>query len=431
MATPAIIPEVEVLAMQSVATGLFLLAVVHTFAVKRINTFAERFSPGSMGENLFHFLGEIEVVFGLWAAVLVSVWAARFGTQAAVDYVESVNFVEAGFVFVIMCMAATRPILQTSGRFIQMLAALVPIPRPLALYGVTLIVGPLLGSLITEPAAMTVTALLLKDQIFQPSKSNKLKYATLGLLFVNISIGGTLTHFAAPPVLMVAGPWGWTTPFMFAHFGWKAAIAIVVSTVCTVLVFRRQLLELPPAPIREAGTKIPVWVTCIQIGFLALTILNSHYLTFLMALFLFFVGWCTVTREYQDELRIKESLLVGFFLGGLVTLGKLQGWWLQPLLAGLGPQPLFWGATALTAVTDNAALTYLGTLVPDLSEVARYMLVAGAVAGGGLTVIANAPNPAGYGILQSTFGESGISPLHLLLGALPYTIVAAVAFLIL
>jgi Na+/H+ antiporter NhaD/arsenite permease-like protein len=81
-------------------------------------------------------------------------------------------------------------------------------------------------------------------------------------------------------------------------------------------------------------------------------------------------------------------------------------------------------------VTDNAALTYLGTLVPDLTPGARYALVAGAVAGGGLTVIANAPNPAGYGLLRDSFGEDGISPLNLFLSALPFTLLAAAAFLI-
>ncbi len=60
----------------------------------------------------------------------------------------------------------------------------------------------------------------------------------------------------------------------------------------------------------------------------------------------------------------------------------------------------------------------------------KYALVAGAVAGGGLTVIANAPNPAGVGILQDAkvFEKEGISPLGLLLGALPPTVMAIVFF---
>jgi Na+/H+ antiporter NhaD/arsenite permease-like protein len=92
---------------------------------------------------------------------------------------------------------------------------------------------------------------------------------------------------------------------------------------------------------------------------------------------------------------------------------------------------VFFGAMGLTAITDNAALTYLGSLVEGLSDGFKYALVAGAVAGGGLTIIANAPNPAGIAILGKHFHEQSVSPLHLLLAALPPTAVAAAAFFLL
>jgi predicted cation transporter len=164
---------------------------------------------------------------------------------------------------------------------------------------------------------------------------------------------------------------------------------------------------------------------------MGITIFHSHHVVFFVPVFLIFLGWCQVSKEFQDEIKIKESLLVAFFLGGLVTLGKLQDWWLQPTLASLEPKTLFFGAMGLTAFTDNAALTYLGTLVPTLTPEAKYFLLAGAVSGGGLTVIANAPNPAGNSLLKDSFGEAGISPLGLFLGALPYTIVIALWFLFL
>src|SRR5690606_31485108 len=135
-------------------------------------------------------------------------------------------------------------------------------------------------------------------------------------------------------------------------------------------------------------------------------------------------------ERHQNPLLIREGLMVGFFLAGLVVLGGLQQWWLQDLLAGLSPMVLYWGSTALTAVTDNAALTYLGSLVVGTSEEWRYMLVAGAVTGGGLTVIANAPNPAGFSILKGCFPDGAISPLKLLLSAALPTLVAAVMFLL-
>jgi len=145
-----------------------------------------------------------------------------------------------------------------------------------------------------------------------------------------------------------------------------------------------------------------------------------------MALFLLFVGFVGVTGKYQTPIAYKESLLVAFFLAGLVTLGSLQDWWLKPLLASLDNLSLYFGAAGLTAFTDNAALTYLGSLV-SLSEAAKYNLVAGALTGGGLTIIANAPNPAGYSILKPYF-DQGIKPLLLFRAAIIPTIIAILAF---
>jgi predicted cation transporter len=125
---------------------------------------------------------------------------------------------------------------------------------------------------------------------------------------------------------------------------------------------------------------------------------------------------------------LREGLMVAFFLAGLVVLGGQQQWWLQDVLSRLGETTLFYGATALTAVTDNAALTYLGSLVPDVTEGFKYSLVAGAITGGGLTVIANAPNPAGFSILKGTFEDETISVGGLFVAAFPGTLVAIACF---
>jgi Na+/H+ antiporter NhaD/arsenite permease-like protein len=112
------------------------------------------------------------------------------------------------------------------------------------------------------------------------------------------------------------------------------------------------------------------------------------------------------------------------------VLGGMQQWWLQPIVASLGPTALFLGATALTAITDNAALTYLGSLIVGLSDQSKYMLVAGAVAGGGLTIIANAPNPAGAALLRDGFADETIGAGGLLLGAALPTMMAMLMFLL-
>ena len=427
--------------LQIVGTVLFALAVIHTFLVKRFEHLAHKYPEGSVGENFFHFLGEVEAVFGIWAAIFISYYAFVNGfivyddnhnvVGGAIHMLESLNFTEPAFVFVIMCMAGTKPIILFAEKIIFAFSKLLPIPGKMSFYISSLIIGPILGSFITEPAAMTVTALILLDYFYSKGMSKKFMYATIGLLFVNVSIGGTLTHFAAPPVLMVAGKWGWGISHMITHFGWKAAIAVIISTIGVAIAFRKELTGGMDAKKSTDGRMTPPWwVTLAHLAFMAMVVFTAHHMVFFLGLFLFFLGFATVTQEYQDRLKLKESLLVGFFLGGLVILGSVQQWWLQDVLTSMSDLVLFFGAAGLTAITDNAALTYLGSLV-ELTDSAKYYLVAGAVSGGGLTVIANAPNPAGFGILKSSFGEEGISPLGLLLGALPPTIVALIAYLVL
>ena len=408
------------------AAAVFAIALVHTFAASAIEHLAHRY-PRHAG--LLHLLGEVEVVFGFWAFVLLGLMALVQGTASAVAYAESRQYTEPLFVFVVMVVAASRPVLEAVSSVLQTLCGVLPLRRPVAQAWLVLAGVPLLGSLITEPAAMTIAALTLSGTVFRPEVPVRHKYAALGALFVNVSIGGTLTSYAAPPVLMVAGAWQWDSAFMLTHFGWKAAVAVVINATAVVAFIRPSLQEsesqrTPPDP----SMAVPWVVTAVHLGFLAAVVLMAHHPVIFMGLFMMFLGYTQAYSRFQSPLIIKEGLLVGFFLAGLVVLGGLQQWWLQPLVSGLSPTALFVGATALTAITDNAALTYLGSLIEGISDSAKYMLVAGAVTGGGLTVIANAPNPAGVALLRNGFPDGAISAGGLLLGALAPTAVAALAF---
>lgn len=415
--------------IEIMASLFFGLAVLHTFSVKQFARMAHHSPPGSVRENVLHFLAETEVVFGLWAAALfLGIAAAGRSFHGAVEYIDSLNFTEAKFVFVIMVVAATRPVVSVAEALIRGAARLIPLPPAVSFYVAALFLGPLLGSFITEPAAMTLLALVLKKRYFNAGISQRLAYATLGLLFVNVSIGGTLTHFAAPPVLMVAAKWNWDTAFMLSTFGWRAAASCAASTLLALVLFRKELFALPA--YREEVNAPPHWLTFLHLLTLGMVVYFAHHPDVFFGVFILFLGMATATREYQDDLKLREALLVGFFLAGLVTLGSLQAYWLKPLIQSLGGASLYFGATALTAITDNAALTYLGSLVDGISDELKYALVAGAVTGGGLTVIANAPNPAGVGILQDAkvFEDEGISPLRLLTGALMPTGMAVIFF---
>lgn len=410
--------------IQVLGTILFALAVIHTFSIKVFQHLALKFPEGSAPENLFHLLGEVEIVFGLWAGVLVAGIAFLAGGQDAIQYVEGADFTEPIFVFAIMSVAATRPVLDFASGLIGGIARLIPLPGEGGFYFAALVTGPLLGSFITEPAAMTVTALILRDRFFAGAMSSRFRYATLGILFVNISIGGVLTPFAAPPVLMVAGTWNWTMAHMIGHFGVKAIAATLLNAGLGTAVFYRELWRMQPHSKVRNGLTSPLWLRGLHLVFLGLIVLMAHHPTVFLGIFLFFLGLTAITSEFQERLKLRESLLVAFFLAGLVVLGGLQRWWLEPLIRNLEALPLFLGTTVLTAFTDNAALTYLGSQIPQVSEAFKYALVAGAVAGGGLTVIANAPNPAGFSILRETFGPEGISPAGLAAGAAIPTLIA-------
>ncbi len=537
-----------------VATLIFFGAIAHTFLSSRFLAISHRWeheheqakAEGRVprnsvhhGAELFHFLGEVEAVFGLWAVALVSAVVAFYDWGTALDYVVyRVNFTEAMFVVVIMTLASTRPILKLTEKVMWRIAGMLG-GSVTAWWLVILTVGPILGSFITEPAAMTLSALLLADKFYELEPSTRFKYATIGLLFVNISVGGTLTHFAAPPVLMVATPWEWDTGYMLSHFGWKAVIGILIANALYYVAFRgefarlrerfelralkdeirrryldrdamedevdaaiesvneetdyraavdakirdvtervkgrleKQYLDalvaegvdrelarkafeqrfeevrlfrmrrglaslLPPeqrAPFRDPEwdrreDPVPWWVTLVHLVFLGWTIANAHHPEFFVAGMLFFLGFAQVTSPYQNRVDLKPALLVGFFLGGLVVHGGLQGWWIEPVLSRLAELPLMLTATVLTAFNDNAAITFLSTLVPSFTDTLKYAVVAGAVTGGGLTVIANAPNPAGQSLLKRYF-ENGVSPAGLLAAALAPTAIFFVLFAVL
>jgi hypothetical protein len=537
-----------------VATVIFFIAILHTFLTSRFMAIAHRWSrihreriargladrhSVHIGAELFHFLGEIEVVFGLWAAVLTWAIFLFYDWNTLHVYItQRVNFTEPMFVVAIMTLAATRPILKLAETAMALLARL--LGGSLKAWWLTLLtLGPLLGSLITEPAAMTICALLLARKFYDLSPSNAFKYATLGLLFVNISVGGTLSHFAAPPVLMVAGPWKWDMAYMVTHFGWKAILGIGLSNAVYFFAFRRELADLEKAfsmvslkdaiqrtyirrgdiepefdrmgqtlgdelGLREAvesryarlkqrimnklwekyqddarvrridpdlaraaydlrfeeikrqnlrryfpgllpedqqpryrdpewdnrDDPVPAWVIVIHVIFMAWTIVNAHDPAIFVPGVLFFLGFSQVSAPFQNRIDLKPPLLVGFFLGGLVIHGGVQGWWIAPVLGALSDIPLMLSATVLTAFNDNAAITFLSTLVPDLTENLKYAVVVGAVSGGGLTIIANAPNPAGQSILKRYF-KNGISPLLLLAAALTPTAIMLACFIIL
>jgi len=449
-----------------VATVIFLCAILHTFLAGTFTKWSHRLGtrfraglearrnagqalapaggpePVSFSATVLHYLGEVEAVFMIWAVPLLLAALYFFGSHDVTQFVGvDCDFREALFVVIIMTISASRPVVRFAEQCLAVVARRIGQGSPAAWWLSVLTVAPVLGSIITEPAAMTIGALLLARRFYDEHPGRVFAYATLGLLFVNISVGGVLTNFAAPPVLMVAAKWEWSSWFMLSHFGWRSVLAILLSNGLYFLIFRNQLKAMgsrqtddpdPAQPIfwNNREDAIPRTVTLVHLAFLVWTVLTNHYPPLYLGGFLFFIGFMQATVQHQNPLQLRGPLLVGFFLAGLVIHGRCQGWWLEPILAsGLSELQLLLGAAVLTAFNDNALITFLASQVPDLGDNLKYAIMAGAVAGGGLTVIANAPNPAGQGILKGYFGGS-VNPLALLLAALPPTATVIACFVL-
>ena len=446
------------------ATVIFLLAIIHTFMSPIFQKLAHKLEkrykqkllekkfrilhpeqrvPVSFLSTLCHFLGEVEVVFGLWIIPFFLVCQHYYSMGDFLRYIDrDTSFTEPLFVAVIMVIASSRPIYRLAENTLQ-LGARLGKGSPAAWWLSVLCIAPLLGSFITEPAAMTLGAILLGKKLYQLRPSSALCYATVALLFVNVSVGGTLTHFAAPPIVMVAGKWNWDMAHMFTHFGWKAVTGIVIANLIYFVFFTKEFRRLAdvqrqittgegsvPTSWEDRQDVIPIWVYIVSILFLAWTVYFAHHPAIFIGGFMFFLGFTLATPQYQNTFSIKVPLLVAFFLAGLLILGGVQGWWMQPVLqalAELGGEATMSVASVLTAFNDNASVTFLSSTVPNLPEEIRYAIVAGAVTGGGLTVIANAPNPAGQAILGKYF-KSGISAPKLFIWALLPTIIMFLMF---
>ncbi len=398
--------------------------------------------PVSFGATVLHYLGEVEAIFMIWAVPLLAAALYYFGWAQVTQFVgHDCDFREPLFVIIIMAISASRPVVRFAERCLAVVAHRCGKGTPAAWWVTVLTLAPILGSIITEPAAMTIGALLLARRFYDEHPGRVFAYATLGLLFVNISVGGVLTNFAAPPVLMVAAKWEWSSWFMLSHFGWRAVLAILLSNGLYFLIFRRQLKAMairdqsdpdPDKPIfwTRREDAIPFGITLVHLALLAWTVLTNHYPPLYLGGFLFFLAFMQATDHHQNPMQLRGPLLVGVFLAGLVIHGRCQGWWLEPILAGgLGELQLLLGAAALTAFNDNALITFLASQVPGLPDAMKYAIMAGAVAGGGLTVIANAPNPAGQGLLKGYFGGH-VNPFGLLLAALVPTTIVIGCFLL-
>jgi len=422
-----------------VALILFACAIFHTLSVYKIQEWADKWEAArgkrTVPIQLLLFLSHVEVVFAFWVIPLFVIMCYFYSWGTALEYINTRDYTEALFVVVVLSLTATRPIVHAAEAAIKWCAKGLGGSLS-AWWFVLLTIGPLMGSIITEAGSMAICALLLSRRFYSLRPGPMLSYATLALLFVNVSVGGVLTDFASPAVLVLAHCWHWTTLDMFCDFGWKAILGICIANVLYWLYFRREIEEMNSRRIALAQKEepeeapIPLWITMVHILFIAWVVLVSNYPAVFIASFLFFIGFHQATHDHQYPIRLAHPMLVGLFLAGLVIHGGLQGWWVVGILHGLDPLSVMGVAMGLTAFNDNTAISYLAALIPNWGEIFEYAIFTGVIAGGGLTVIANAPNPAGYAILKHHF-VGGIRPIKLFLAALIPTLILYAVFYLL
>lgn len=422
---------------------IFLAAIAHTLLAHHFTSLANKIAHKynkkskkkiSVLAEILYFLGEIEVVFALWVIPLVIVITLFLGWPNTVEYLNSRIYIEPFFIVVVMSIASTRPVVKIASQGVHLIGKFFG-DSPSSWWLAILTLGPIFGSIITEVAAMTIAALLLREKIYFYNPTKRLAYGTMGLMFTNFSVGGVLTNFAAPPALTLSRCWSWDVGDFFSQFGWRVLLGIAIVNCLYFLVMKKDFIKLKKriaSPDRSSGFDekegaIPVWITLVHLFFLGWTITMANYLPIFLGSYLIFLGFHQATRDYQNSLNLKRPLMVGLFLAGLVIHSGFQGWWIERILGDLGYGAMMLTGTVLTAFNENTTVAHLACLVGELSPKVQYALVSGLVAGGGLTIMAHAPNPAGQALLRPFF-KKGISSWNVFLAALIPTLIFLALF---
>lgn len=437
------------------ATGCFFLAVLHTllssfpfhvgkslidYALQKRNDNNALARWSYFWGVLLRLGGEVEIIFGLWLTVLLVLLAMQSGWDKALEKLElKKEYPEALFVTLLMIISSTQPVLNTFKKLIGLFVQKGKESVGRWWFWI-LTLGPLCGSFITEAAAMTLSALLLDRKFFCLNPKPALAYGTIGLLFFNVSIGGTLTNFAAPPVVLVAHKWQWGSLYLLIHFGIVFVLGMVLSNLAYYYFFKKefQRLELERETLKAESEETvvfipkeetPLWIVGLNFAFLMVAVGIREHFVLMLGELVFFLAFVEATKDYQGEVPWLKACLVGFFLASLQIFGNLQSWWLNRFLNSLSYVALYLSSIFLSSLNDNALISSMATvIVPELDEPKKRAIIAGALSGGGLTIIANAPNLAGLSLLRDFFPD-GLSSTKLFKMAFLPTVLVSILFL--
>lgn len=425
------------------ATVLFFFSVVHTFLTpwfyQRFQVckhkkmiFPEKWKKYLWLSECYRLLSRVETVFILWAVPLFLWFLYTEGYKMTISYFNSRNYIFSLFIIIMLLLLESRPIVYLSECIFSSIAKIGK-QSPRCWWWTLMIATPVSSVLLKETGAMIIATTLLSRSFYRFAPSTRFAYATMGLLFSNISLGGLTTGLSSRALFIILPSVKWGNSFILKYFCWKALIAILISTTVYYLIFRKEFARFPKVVtvLSNVKERMPKWIICVHILLIVAVILARFVPLLMVAILIFYLGFQRFTIFYQRPMRIGKACFVGLFYAGLVIFGELQEWWVLELMHRMPDFGYMMTSYVLSIFLDNALVNYLVHNLPVATDCFLYLVIAGCMSAGGLTLISNIPNIVGYLALQSFFPSSSFSLGWLFLFALGPSIIALMTFWIL
>ncbi|AAP05554.1 putative Na+/H+ antiporter [Chlamydia caviae] len=427
----------------SLKTGaalLFFFSILHTFLTPWLfgrcqlyqhkkMVFPERWKKYLWLSEFYRLISRVELVFVLWAAPLFLWFLYSEGYRVTMSYFNSRNYVFSLFIVIMLILLESRPIVYFSECIFSNIAK-IGRQSPRCWWWTLMIAAPLSGALLKETGAMIIAATLLVRNFYKFSPSPRFAYATMGLLFSNISIGGLTSALSSRALFIILPSVKWNNSFILKYFCWKSIIAILLSTTIYYLIFRKEFNNFPKVVINPSmmNERVPKWIIFVHIILVGSVILARSVPLLMAAIFLFYLGFQKFTIFYQHSINISKVCFVGLFYAGLVIFGELQEWWVLELMHRMSDFGYIITSYTLSIFLDNALVNYLVHNLPVATDCFLYLVIAGCMSAGGLTIVSNMPNIVGYLILRPSFPSSSLSLGWLFLFALGPSIISLMTF---
>ncbi|WP_348663117.1 putative Na+/H+ antiporter [Chlamydia vaughanii] len=430
----------------SLKTGaaiLFFCSILHTFLTPWLYSqcqlcqhkkmiFPERWKKYLWLSEFYRLVSRVELVFVLWAAPLFLWFLYSEGYKVTMGYFNSRNYVFSLFIVIMLILLESRPIVYFSERIFSNIAK-IGRQSPRCWWWTLMIACPLSSIFLKETGAMIIAATLLARNFYKFSPSPRFAYATMGLLFSNISIGGLTSGLSSRALFIILPSVRWGNSFILKYFCWKSIIAMLISTTIYYLIFRKEFDNFPKVVTNPSmmNERVPKWIICVHIILVGSVIFARSIPLLMAAILIFYLGFQKFTIFYQHSIRTAKVCFVGLFYAGLVIFGELQEWWVLEIMHRMSDFGYLITSYTLSIFLDNALVNYLVHNLPVATDCFLYLVIAGCMSAGGLTIISNMPNIVGYLIIRPTFPSSSVSLGWLFLSALGPSIISLMTFWIL